>query len=483
MKKNNPGLLSNLVWKFAERITAQLVTLVVSLILARLLEPQHYGMVSVVMIFITIANVFVSDGFGSALIQKKDADALDFSTVLYFNIAFSIVLYLVLFISAPFIQRFYGEEYALITPVLRVLGLRLILSAINSVQQAYVSRNMIFRMFFLSTLLGTVVSAIVGIALAYMGAGVWAIVAQYMSNTTVDTIVLAVRLKEKPIVAFSFQRLHGLILYGINILGANLLVCGYQELRALIIGKLYTSSDLAFYDRAKQFPQVFITNINSSIGAVLFPKISKEQDDLARVKETARLSIRFSSFFISPLMIGLAVVAEPLVRVLLTDKWIACVPMLQLFCLLYLVQPIHTANMQAIKAIGRSDVFAKLEIIKKSIELISLLMVMRKGVFAIVVNMTVLNILFVLVNMLPNVRLLNYHLMEQMRDILPNLLMGVVMGVTVYLLKFLHLPEVYLLVLQIVSGAIIYISLSAVTKNDELSYILRLFHLQKKEAA
>lgn len=472
---NSKNLLSNLFWKFAERISAQAVTFIVSLVLARLLDPEHYGMVSIVMIFITIANVFVSDGFGSALIQKKDADALDFSSVLYFNILFSVLLYLVLFACAPAIQRFYGSGYELLSPVLRVLGLRIILSAINSVQQAYVAKKMIFKMFFWATFLGTVISAVVGIALAIRGAGVWAIVAQYLTNTTVDTIVLGVSLRKKPLFAFSLHRLQGLLKYGIHILGASLLVCGYQQLRALIIGKVYTSSDLAYYDRAQQFPQVFVNNINTSIGAVLFPQMASIQDEKAKIKELARQSVRFCSFFISPLMIGLAAVAEPLVRLLLTEKWIECVPLLQMFCVFFLVQPIHTANLQAIKAIGRSDIFAKLEIIKKTIELISLLLVMRKGVMAIVANMTVLNILFVFINAMPNIKLLNYSMREQLHDILPSLLKSLVMGGVVYLISELVLPEVVRLALQIFTGAVTYIAISFVTKSRELLAITKAF--------
>lgn len=474
MAKKNSGLLVNLIWKFAERISAQFVTLVVSLILARILEPEHYGMVSIVMIFITIANVFVNDGFGNALIQKKEADALDFSTVLYFNIAFSSILYMILFVCAPVIQKFYGSGYELITPVLRVLGLRLILTAINSVQQAYISKHMMFRMFFWATFLGTVISAIVGIILAYNGFGVWAIVAQYLTNTTVDTIILSFRLKKKPVLAFSFSRLYRLFKFGVNILGASLLVCGYQELRALIIGKIYSSADLAYYDRAKQFPHVFDTNINASIEAVLFPKMSNEQDDRAKIKETARMSIRFCSYFICPLMIGIATIAEPLVKFLLTEKWLACVPLLQLFCVFYLVQPIHTANMQAIKAIGRSDIFIKLEVVKKAIELISLLLIMRKGVMAIVLNMTVLNILFVILNALPNVRLLNYKFEEQMSDILPNLFKSLIMGATVSMIYFLNLSDVLMLGIQVVMGICVYLILSIVSKNREFYYILNL---------
>ena len=228
-------VIANMAWKFAERITAQFVTAIVSIILARILSPTHYGLVAIVEIFITFANVFVSDGFGSALIQKKDADSLDFCSVLYFNISFSVLLYIMLYLIAPFISRFYGAGYEEITPVLRVLGLRLILSAINSVQQAYVSKHMIFRKFFWATLLGTVCSAVVGITMAYKGYGVWALVFQYLTNTTVDTFVLNRSLKLKPKLMFSFVRLKGMLKYGSGILLAKLLITGYQELRALML--------------------------------------------------------------------------------------------------------------------------------------------------------------------------------------------------------------------------------------------------------
>jgi len=466
------GLLSNISWKFAERITAQLVTLVVSIVLARLLEPKDYGIISIVTIFITLANVLVSDGFGSALIQKKDADELDFSTVLFFNIGFSILLYLFLFFCAPFISNFYGNEYSILTPVLRVLGLRIIISGINSVQQAYVSRKMIFRKFFLSTLLGTVVSAVVGIVLAYKGFGVWALVAQYLTNTTVDTIVLAVTVRMPVIFNFSGKRLKSLLNYGSKILGASLLITGFQELRALIIGKIYSSSDLAYYDRGKQFPSLIVTNIDTSIGAVLFPKMSQLQNDIKTVRETTRNSIRFSAYIMCPLMLGMAAVAKPFVSLILTDKWLPCVPLLQLFCIVYLFQPIHTANMQAIKALGHSDTYLKLEMIKKTIELISLLVVMWISVEAIVICMAVLTISFTFVNAYPNKKLLNYSFKDQMADILPAIFMSLIMAIIVWSISLLQLPLVLGLGLQIVMGGIIYVLLSIITRNREMKYII-----------
>jgi O-antigen/teichoic acid export membrane protein len=470
VKKGN-GVLSNLIWKFAERITAQLVSLVVSVILARLLNPSDYGTIAIVMIFITIANVFVSDGWGSALIQKKDADELDFYSCLYFTIGLSIFLYFVLFLCAPFISAFYGEGYEILTPVLRVLGLRLILSAINSVQQAAISRKMQFRMFFWATLLGTIISAFVGIWMAYNGFGVWALVAQYMINTTVDTIVLAFRMKIKPKLMFSFIRLKSLLNYGWKILGSRLLLTGYQEIRSILIGKIYSSEDLAFYDKGKQFPSLIVTNIDSSIGAVLFPKLSQIQDDKQRLKETTRMSIRYSSYLLSPMMFGLAAVSTSFVTVLLTPKWLPCVPLMQMMCILYLFQPINTANLQAIKAVGKSSIVLILEIIKILVQLCGLLIVLHVNVKAIVLMMTVLNVLLTFVNIIPNKKYLNYGVKEQFQDILPAITYGLIMFFAVSLIGILPLSAAALLLIQIVSGIIIYIALSIFTHNREFKYL------------
>ena len=468
------GLLKNLSWKFAERISAQLVTTVVAIILARILDPSHYGLISIVTIFVTLANTLVTGGFGNALIQKKDADALDFSTILYFNIAFSILLYFVLFIAAPYIARFYGEGYELICPVLRVLGLRIIVAGINSVQQAYVSREMIFEKFFWATLFGTIASAVVGIVMAYSGYGVWALVAQYLTNTTVDTIFLAFSLKKIPLLQFSFQRLKSLFGFGARILATSMLISLFEDLRSLIIGKLYTSADLAYFDRGKQFPGLIVTNINSSIGSVLFPKMSRQQDDIQQVKNTARMAIRFSSYVMSPLLLGLAAVAESFVVVVLTDKWLPVVPLLQTFCIYYLFQPVHTANMQAIKAVGRGDVYFKLEIVKKVIEIVTLVCVIWFGINAIAISMAVLASLFVFVNAIPNKKLINYSFVEQMKDIIPSLGIALIMALIVMGIGYLPMNKLLLLCLQVVVGGIIYLGLSVITKNQEYAYIFNM---------
>ena len=474
------SLLSNLSWKFAERIASQAVSFVVSIVLARILAPSDYGAIAMVMIFVTLANVIAEGGFSSALIQKKDADKLDFSTVFYFSIAFSIVLYVTLYFAAPYISLFYGEGYEILTPVLRVIGLQVIIYAANSVQQAYVSKKMMFQKFFWSTLIGTIVSAIIGLAMAYSGYGIWALVGQQLSMAITNIIVLYLVTRKLPGVMFSYERLKGLFNYGAKILGASLLVSLFLDLRSLIIGKLYSAKDLAFFDRGRQFPNLIVVNVNSSVGAVLFPKMSEQQDDNQKIKETCRMSIRFSSFVMMPLMMGLAACGEPLIRLLLTNKWIDCVPFLQLFCVIYMFYPMHTANMQAIKALGHSGTFLKLEVLKKAIELICLLLVMRISVIAIAVNMAILTTLFTFINAIPNIKYLNYSFVEQMKDILPSIVMSTTMGTIVYFLgRLLPFSDLLTLVIQIIVGMSIYVILSLLTKNAEIEFLINLILKRK----
>ena len=473
METSKAKVLSGLIWKFAERISAQVVTFVVSIVLGRLLSPDDYGLIAVVTIFITFANCIVTNGFGSSLIQKKDSDNLDFSTVLYFQFAFSLLLYGILFVSAPLIAKFFGEGYDLLVPVLRVLGIRIPLTAINNVQQAYVGKKMIFRKFFLSTIGGTVISAIVGIWMAYEGYGVWALVGQYLTNTFISTVILAFTIKWKPELCFSWARLKILFSYGWKLLVGGIINETYVELRKIAIGKLYTSADLAYFDRGMQIPNIIVTNINSSISNVLFPAISNAQNNMADVKAIMRRSIRTSSYIMCPMMFGLAVVAEPLISFLLTDKWLPCVPYLQIYCISYCFEPIQTANLQAIKAVGRSDIFLKLEIIKKVAYAVILVAVMFHSVDAIAYSLLLNTLIAVFVNTTPNKKLLGYSFKELIVDMAPGILLSAVMAVVVFLegmlLPFSALPR---MIIQAATGVVIYLILSVVFRVESFSYLL-----------
>lgn len=476
-KKN---VTSNLFWKFAERILAQLVAFIVYVILARILEPSAYGTVALITVFTTILQVFVDSGLGNALIQKKDADDVDFSTVFFANVFFCILLYLVVFVSAPTIARFYNDFT--LTSYIRVLGLTVLISGIKNVQQAYVSRNMLFRKFFFSTLGGTVTAGIIGVAMALNGSGIWALVAQHVINLSVDTLILWTTVKWRPSWTFSWLRLKELFGYGWKLLVSALIDTGYNELRQLFIGKIYTSSDLAYYNQGERIPKLIINNINLSIDSVLLPTMSREQDDKERVKEMTRRTIQVSTYIIVPFMMGLVFVGETLVRFVLTTKWLPAVPFMRIFCICFVFYPIHTANLNAIKALGRSDMFLKLEIIKKIIGLILLFITMNISVNAIAYSLLITSFTSQIINSWPNRKLLNYRYLEQLKDISPNLIMAVFMGVCIYFIAFIGLPEFITLIIQIILGASIYIACSVLFKVDSFSYLLSIArsYIQRK---
>lgn len=446
--------VKNLIWRFAERCGAQGISFIVSIVLARLLTPEIYGTVALVTVFTTILQVFIDSGLGTALIQKKDADDRDFSTVFYFNFLVCVLLYVVMFFAAPYIADFYGKPE--LTRLVRVLSLMLVISGVKNIQQAYVSRNLLFKRFFFATIGGTIFSAFIGIFLAYRGAGVWALVAQQMSNAAIDTLILWITVKWRPRWMFSWKRLKGLFSYGWKLLVSALLNTVFDNVVSLIIGKVYTSADLAYYNKADQFPQLLVTNISTSIDSVLLPVMSQEQDDRQRVKQMTRKAIRTGSYIMWPMMVGLAAVAEPLISLVLTDKWLPCVPYLRLFCFGYVLWPVHTANLNAVKAMGRSDLFLKLEIIKKVTGIVCIAAALPFGVFAVALSGVVMDPVAAMINALPNKKLLNYSFREQLWDLLPFLGMAGVMGICVWPLQSLPLPNAAILVLQIIVGVAVY---------------------------
>lgn len=467
LEKNT--VFSNFIWRFAERSGAQLVTFVVSIVLARLLMPEDYGTIALVTVFTTIMQVFVDSGLGTALIQKKDADDLDFSSVFYFNFVVCIILYFVMFFTAPFIAALYKMPE--LTPVVRVISLTIVISGVKGVQQSYVSRNMLFKRFFYATLGGTIFSAFLGIAMAYAGFGVWAIVAQQLSNTAIDTLILWITVKWRPKFMFSLDRLKGLLGFGWKMLCSALLDTVYNNLRSLLIGKVYSSADLAYYNEGDKFPKLIVTNINTSIDSVLLPAMSKEQDDKDRVKNMTRRSIMVSCYIMAPLMIGLACCASNIVVVILTEKWLPCVFFLQIFCITYMFYPIHTANLNAIKAMGRSDLFLKLEIWKKVIGLMLLLATLFISVKAMAYSLLISTLASMIINSWPNKRLLDYSFIEQMKDILPSILLAVGMGIVVYFIGLFPIPTLPLLFIQVICGGVIYVLGSEIIKLESYMYV------------
>ena len=465
----NKKILVNFIWRFAERCGAQLVTFIVSIVLARILAPEDYGTIALITVFTTILQVFVDSGLGTALIQKKNADDMDFSSVFYFNFIVCIILYICMFFSAPFISKFYNDNS--LTPVIRVISLTIVISGVKGIQQAYVSKYMMFKRFFFSTIGGTIFSAILGIILAYEGCGVWALVAQQLSNTAIDTLILWLTVKWRPKRIFSWKRLKALLSFGWKLLLSSLLDTCYSNLLNLIIGKLYSSADLAFYNQGDKFPKVIVTNVNTSIDSVLLPTMSGAQDNRERVKNMTRRAIKTSTYIMAPFMMGLAFCAEPIDRLVLTDKWLPCVVFLRIFCITYMFWPVHTANLNAINAMGRSDWFLRLEVIKKIMGMIILLSTMWFGVKAMAYSSLLTSVLSQIINSWPNRKLLNYGYLEQVRDFAPGIILAVFMGLCVYIIGYIPLNDGATLIIQIIVGAAIYIGMSAVLKLEEFEYL------------
>lgn len=467
---NRQIVFTNLIWRLLERLGAQGVTFVVSIVLARLLDPAAYGTIALITIFLSILNVFVDSGMANALIQKKDSDDLDFSSVFWFNLGMCIFLYIIMFFSANFIAKFYHKSE--LVPLIRVLSIVLIISGIKNVQQAYITKNMQFKKFFIATIWGTIGAAIAGIMIAYLGGGVWALVMQSIFNSVVDTVLLWVTVRWRPKFVFSWTRVKGLLSYGWKLLSSSLIDNVYNNIRQLIIGRMYSADMLGIYNRGKQFPQIISTNVNSSIDSVLFPAMSSEQQNYEKVKMMLKRSIQTSVYVMAPLLMGLASIADTLIPLLLTEKWALCIPYMRVFCVAYVFEPINTASINAIKAIGRSDIFLKLTIVKRCIALLLIIIAMKYGVFAIAVSCLVAGVIENIINLACVYKVLDYKFVDQIKDIFPIIILSVVMGACVYPLKLLKIHAILILVIQVFLGAIIYIFLSYVFHVNSLTYVL-----------
>lgn len=472
MNVNRKQAFSNFSWKLAEQIGAQMVSFVVSIILARLLMPDDYSVVSVISIISAFCAVFIDSGLSKALVQKKNTDLLDYSTVLVASLFFSFILYWILFFFAPYIAKLYGKN--LLVPVIRVYSITLIIGAFNTVQCAYISKNLLFKKYFLATIVGTIVSAFVGISMAYTGYGPWALVAQQMTNSLIDTIILFLSSGFRPRFAFSVERIKNLWSYGIKVLGTSLLDMLYDKIRPLVVGIKFNTVDLAYYEKGSSYPGMINSTLSSTLASVLFPIIAAAQDNIAEVKLITQKYIRVSSFLIFPSLLGLASVANNLVLWMLTEKWMQAVPYMQIFCINYMFMLLQTGNLQAINAIGRSDIVLKLALIKKTINFILLFVVIlvAPSPLWLAALGIITSLIAFLLNSFTNSKLLKYGLKEQVFDILPNLLSAILMACIVYLIGNIHLSLFPLLIVQIIAGILIYSGIAFLTHNSNLKYCL-----------
>lgn len=461
-----------MIWKAIESGGYQLVRLIISIVLARILDPANYTTLALLLIFINIADVFVKRGFSTALIQKRDADNVDFSSVLWASLIVAGALYAVLFFAAPAIAAFYEEP--VFAKALRVLSVILFFGAFNSVQIAVITRKMEFRKLSVTTLGATIFSGIVGIWMAYAGYGIWALVVNQLLGSLGTLILLWLQDRWKPLLTISLQRVKSLFGYGWKLLVSSLLDTGYTELSSLVIGKRFIGDSLAFYNRGRQYPEMIANNLTSVALAVLFPAYSQKQDDQPLVLEMVRKTNRTTALMVFPMMTGMAMVATLLMRVLLTEKWVPAAPFLQVLAIVYALYPVEAADLQAINAIGRSDLYLKTEVIKKIFGILAL----TAAVFlfttpiAIAFSAALTAVFSMIVTMIVMKRLFFYRMRDQVWDMLPPILLSGAMAAAVWGVSLIPMSDLASLIAQVVCGVAVYLGLAVLCKLKSLDYLV-----------
>ena len=476
MYKNNVGktTASGLVWTFGERICAQLVSTIVTIQLAKILDPTHYGIIAIVVVVISFCDVFVSSGFGKAVVQKNDAEEIDFNTAFVLSVFMGITLYLAVSACAPLIADFFNEP--LLKPVLRVIGIRIPIAAINSIQHAYIQKRMQFRKFFFATLIGTVISGVFGLTLAYRGFGVWALVAQYLSNTVIDTVFLGIVCGWKIHIQFSKESARRIISFGGKLLVGNLVDTAEKELRTVLIGKVFGSGDLGYYDQGQKFPRLFVGNLTTAISKVMLPTFSELQSEEERMKYILRSSIHMGVFCIAPLMFGLIGCAHNLIIVLYTEKWLPSVPYICIFAFSYLTRPLETFCNQAILARGRSDIILFVSVVVNTISIIIVIVstFIMKSVLYIALGVLFVSSISFLCYGVFAVRIVGYSVREQLHDIVPSVFSAIIMAGVVWAVGLLPLKNALCLVLQIAVGVLVYYLVTSLLKLQGNTMLKRL---------
>jgi len=418
------------IWTLMEKLSCQVVTFVVSMVLARLLTPSDYGTVALTGIFFAIAGALVDCGFGGALVQKKDSDDLDFNSVFYLNLFLSIVAYAALFVSAPWIAEFYKTP--ILIPLVRVSAVTFIFGAINTVQNAELIKRMLFHLSFRISLISSIVSAVCGITLALLGYGVWSLVWLSIIHGFTGVVARWFIIAWRPKLMFSFARLKPLFSYGWKMAASGLLDSFFNNLNGLLIGKFYSKPDLAYVNKGNSVPQLFMSQVDDTLGRVSFPALVQMQDDPIALREAMRKMMRCSTFLVFPLMVGLAACSKSALLLLYGEQWAPAAPYMQLACFTFALWPFHTINLRGITALGRSDIFLKLEIIKKVLYVGFILAFLRYGVLVFMaMTAFAMGPLGVIINAWPNRRLLNYTIRMQIVDVLPAAAICMVEGAVV----------------------------------------------------
>lgn len=461
------------IWSSIERFSVQGIQFLLQILMARILSPQDYGTIAMLAIFVAISQSFIDSGFSNALIRKVDRTEKDYATVFYFNIVVGILFYFILFFASPFIADFYNTP--ILKPLTKVIALNLFFNSMCVVQQARLTIQLNFKTQAVVSLISVMISGVVGLWMAYSGFGVWALAVQSVLQAILRMILFWILAKWHPIEKFSKESFQEMFNYGSKLLASGLLDTIYKNVYTIIIGKVFSSALLGYYSRAEQFAQFPSSNLTGILQRVTFPVLSTIQNEENRLRNNYRKFLKLSAFIIFPLMVGLTAVSDPFIRLILTDKWAGIIPLLQVISIAYMWYPIHAINLNLLQVKGRSDLFLRLEILKKVNTTIMLLLTVPLGVMAICVGMIINSLVALIINTYYTGKLIDVGFFKQMLDLLPILLNCATMYVVINLTTCYLSNDILKLIIGILSGVVWYISVAYIFRSSNLNELLSIF--------
>lgn len=465
------------LWGGLERFSVQGITFVVMVIMARILDPQDYGLVGMLAIFIAISQALVDSGFSQALIRKQNRTQTDNSTVFYFNIVVALVLYAILYVTAPLIAGFYRQP--LLTDLTRVIGLSVVLNSLVVVQRALLTVKIDFKTQAKASITAAVISGTVGIVMAYTGFGVWAIAVQQLTSLSVNTLLLWIMSRWRPSWCYSWQSFREFFGFGSKLAVSGILDVVYNNLYLIVIGKVFNARDLGYYTRANQFANLPSSNMSGIIQRVTFPVLCTIQDEDERLAATYRRMLRVTAFIIFPLMLGLSAMARPTVLTLLGAKWAQAAPLLSILCLNMMWYPVHALNLNLLQVKGRSDLFLRLEVIKKGVGVALLCITIPMGLTAMCWGLVAYSLISLVINTHYTGRLIHVGLWVQMRDLAPVLIYSVTAAVMALAVMYFIPSQPLKLLAGIVTGLTSYAGIALLMHSPELGELRQLV-LRKK---
>lgn len=475
-------IVSGMKWKMIERLSIQVVNAITPIVLARLLAPSDFGAVAILTVFISLANTFVNNGLSGAIIQRQNADELDCSTVFFTQLGIALIAYAILFISAPFIADFYDN--AELSIMLRIMSLSIPIGALSSMQMTVLKKNMEFNKSFAANVMAMAAYSIVGITAAYCGFGCWSLVLASIANQVFLFIGAAATVRWHPHFMFSLSRLKSLFGYSWKLFVGWMIGTLHQDLYSLVIGKRFSSAMLGFYNRAGSFPTIILKTVTEIVDGVMFPALSKVQDEKGKFVEMTKQLLSINAYILFPVFFGLAATSENIISILLTDKWLPSAPMMCIMCVTYSLNSLNNSNMQVFNSMGRSDIFMKFELIKRSISIALLLIVSLINIYAVLLVLTAMAVLSNLMNAYQNKKLFGISYREQFSNVIPYFLAAAVMAIAVFFAGRMISSRIVSLAVQLVSGIIIYGAISVVFKFKpfkELTSILRIMLIKKEK--